>query len=178
MSDEEKEHMDPMLRLAQTVSQKFLDVDKRLSGIIKTNLEAVIKAGLGLKQERHHRKTEFFETNGFKGELQKLIETMANRDIQQDAAFCWTKMIGNKKFSANLKELFETHFERYYNEAFKRALADMVSSTEKQAEQEFRNECSMLGKAMDNTLAPIIAAARAKVMGEIAAKASDDETAF
>jgi hypothetical protein len=161
--------MDPMLQLVQAVTQKFLDVDQRLTEIVKSNLQSIIKAGLGLKEE-HGQKIEFYQTNGFKSELHSLVATIAARDVQADAKACFDKMLKNKKFSANFAKAVQQNFEYSYREHFSKELGRLVSESADGAAAEFQTECMSLGKALDNTLAPIIAAARAKVLAEMVEK--------
>ena len=168
--------MDPMLRLVAQVSKKFLNVDERLTDLVKENIQAIIKAGLGLKEERwSNREIGLYETNGFKSELHALVETIATRDIKRHAKKIFDEIFADRKYAAEFETSFQRRFEDAYSQALGRELGNLVTEAADKAETDFKEECKSLSKAMDGVLAPIVKSARAKVLAEMAEKRANDQ---
>lgn len=170
MSESEKK-MDPMLSLVAQVSKRFLNVDERLTEIVKKNIKAIVRAGLGLKEDGFgSTKVGVYETNGFKSELHELVSVIATRDVAPNAKKVFDEMFADKKFAKEFEKSFQQRFESTYAAAFSRELGLLVTDAAEKAETDFKEECKTLSKAMDGVLAPIVRAARAKVLADIAEK--------
>ncbi len=166
--------LDPMLQIVNAVSQKFLNVDKRLSDIVTTHMRDIIKAALGIKEE-WGRELRMYETNGFKSELNGLVQTICIRDVKENAAACFKEMMGDKKFTGDITKLVQDKFEYMYRDAFRKELSRLVNESADGAAQQFRTECMELGKALDGSITPLIAGIRQRVLNEIAEKAARGE---
>lgn len=169
MSNDQKDSLtDPTLRLAMQVSQKFLDVDKRITDTIRRNIRTIVLAGLGIQVNHWDRKPQVYETNGFKSELHGLISTIVQRDVVPNAKKVFDEIIKDKKFFPDLRRMIQDKFTEHYRKAFSDEIARLVTEAIREAEADFENECRGFQKNFDETIAPIVKAARAKVTEEIA----------
>ncbi len=157
--------LDPMLKIAQSISEKMIDVESKVSNMIKSNLKDIILCALGI-EHRNGQKNPFsvYKTNGYRSELSELITEIAKREITQNVKSYWDSIMSKTTFKKNIIDTIEKEFEECYKRAFYNELRELSESSIKEIKTDVEDECATIIKTLNKTLTPIISMARQRVL--------------